>query len=103
MADWVGHARRVVSRDATCHWTSAPATCHAGGVTTRDTWQVHLSCPACGAIGEAEVSEDNHPYALQTGTLTVDRVSDGFRTRTLGGTMRTTKFECVRCGMVTQR
>ncbi len=72
-------------------------------MTTRDNWQVHLSCPACGAIGEAEVSEDDHPTAPQTGTLTVDRVSDGFRTRTLGGSMRTTKFECIRCGVVTQR
>jgi predicted RNA-binding Zn-ribbon protein involved in translation (DUF1610 family) len=74
-----------------------------GGMTTRDNWQVHLNCPACGAVGKAEVSEDDHPHAPLTGTLTVDRVSDGFRTRTLGSTMRTTKFECVRCGMLTQR
>ena len=72
-------------------------------MTTRDNWQVHLGCPACGAVGVADVSEDDHPYAAQTDTLTVDRVSDGFRTRTLGGSMRTTKFECVRCGVVTQR
>jgi len=72
-------------------------------MTTRDNWQVHLSCPACGAIGEADVSEDDHPYAALTGTLTVDRVSDGFRTRTLGSSMRTTKFECVRCRVVTER
>jgi len=72
-------------------------------MTTRDNWQVHLSCPACGAIGEADVSEAVHSSAPQTNTLQVDRVSDGFRTRTLGSTMRTTKFECVRCGMVTQR
>jgi hypothetical protein len=69
----------------------------------RDNWQVHLRCPDCGAVGEAYVSEDDHPYAPQTGTLRVDRVSDGFRARTLGRTMRTTKFECVRCGVVTQR
>jgi predicted RNA-binding Zn-ribbon protein involved in translation (DUF1610 family) len=74
-----------------------------GGMATRDNWQVHLSCPACGAVGEADVSEDVHSSAPQTGTLRVDRVSDGFTTRTLGSTMRTTKFECVRCGMVTQR
>jgi predicted RNA-binding Zn-ribbon protein involved in translation (DUF1610 family) len=74
-----------------------------GGMTTRDNWQVHLSCPACGAIGEADVSEAVHSSAPQTNTLQVDRVSDGFRTRTLGSTMRTTKFECVRCGVVTQR
>ena len=77
--------------------------CHPGGMKTRDSWKVHLSCPACGAIGEADVSEDDHPYAPQTGTLRVDRVSDGFRTRIIGLTMRTTKFECVRCGVVTQR
>jgi predicted RNA-binding Zn-ribbon protein involved in translation (DUF1610 family) len=77
--------------------------CHTGGMTTRDNWKVHLNCPACGAVGEADVSEDDQPDAPLTGTLTVDRVSDGFRTRTLGSSMRTTKFECVRCGMVTQR
>ncbi len=72
-------------------------------MTTRDSWKVHLSCPACGAIGEADVSEDDHPYAPQTGTLTIDRVSDGFRIRAVGRTMRATKFECIRCGIVTQR
>jgi len=72
-------------------------------MTTRDNWQVHLNCPSCGAIGAADVSEDVHPYVPLTRTLTVDRVSDGFRTRTLGSTMRTTKFECARCGVVTQR
>jgi len=55
------------------------------------------------SVGEADVSEDDHPYASQTGTLTVDRISDGFRTRTLGSSMRNTKFECIGCGMVTQR
>jgi predicted RNA-binding Zn-ribbon protein involved in translation (DUF1610 family) len=77
--------------------------CHTVGMTTRDSWKVHLNCPACGAVGEAMVSEDDHPYTPQTGTLTVDRVSDGFRTRTLGSSMRNTKFECIGCGMVTQR
>jgi predicted RNA-binding Zn-ribbon protein involved in translation (DUF1610 family) len=72
-------------------------------MTMRDKWQVHLSCPGCGAIGEADVSEAVHSSTPQTDTLQVDRVSDGFRIRTLGSTMRTTKFECVRCGMVTQR
>jgi predicted RNA-binding Zn-ribbon protein involved in translation (DUF1610 family) len=77
--------------------------CHTAGMMTRDSWKVHLNCPACGVVGEADVSEDAQPLTPQTGTLTVDRVSDGFRTRTLGSSMRTTKFECVRCGMVTQR
>jgi hypothetical protein len=77
--------------------------CHTGDMTTRDSWQVHLRCPGCGAVGEADVSEDEHPYASPTGTLTVDRVSDGFRTRTLGNSMRTTKFECIGCGVPTQR
>jgi hypothetical protein len=77
--------------------------CHTAGMMTRDSWKVHLNCPACGVVGEADVSEDAYPFAAQTGTLTVDRVSDGFKTRTLGSSMRTTKFECIRCGMVTQR
>ena len=77
--------------------------CHTDGMTTRDSWKVHLSCPTCGTVGEADVSEDDLPHAPQTGRLTVDRVSHGFRTRTLGYTMRTTKFECILCGAVTQR
>ncbi len=72
-------------------------------MTTRDIWKVHLSCPACGAIGEAEVSEDAHPLMARSGTLAIELVSNGFRARAVGATMRTTKFECVRCRVVTQR
>jgi hypothetical protein len=74
-----------------------------GGGTTRDNWQVHLSWPACGAIGEADVSQDVRSSASQTDTLQVSRVSDDFTTRTLGSTMRTARFGCVRRGMVTER
>ena len=70
---------------------------------TRDNWQVHLNCPVCGAIGEAEVSEDDQPFARVTGTLSVERVSDGFRIVAVGSTMRTTKFACIRCNVLTER
>jgi hypothetical protein len=87
----------------TCDWRCAPPPWHSARMTTRDNWQVHLSCPICGAVGEAQVSEDDQPFARRTGTLSVDRVSDGFRTVAVGSTMRTTKFECIRCGVPTQR
>jgi hypothetical protein len=72
-------------------------------MTERDSWQVHLRCPVCDAVGEADVSENAHPLAPPTGTFRVDRVPDGFRTRKLGFTMRTTEFECIQCGVLTQR
>ena len=37
------------------------------------------------------------------GTLRVDKLPAGFRVRSLGNTMRTTKFECIPCGILTQR
>jgi predicted RNA-binding Zn-ribbon protein involved in translation (DUF1610 family) len=82
---------------------TAPATRHISRMAARDNWQVHLRCPTCGAVGTAEVSEDEQLRLRPTGTLRVDRMSDGFRTRTLGATMRTTEFECIRCGVLTQR
>jgi predicted RNA-binding Zn-ribbon protein involved in translation (DUF1610 family) len=79
------------------------ATRHIGDMTVRDSWQVHLRCPACGVVGEAEVSEDAQPFMPPAGTFRVDRVPDGFRIRKLGVTMRTTQFECIQCGALTQR
>jgi hypothetical protein len=67
----------------------------------RDNWIVDLRCPACGANGAAEVSEDERPIAMSEGTLRVDKLPDGFRVRNLGSTMLTTKFECVLCRELT--
>jgi hypothetical protein len=73
------------------------------GMITRDSWALDLRCPACGANGTAWVSEDDHPLMPSKGALRVDRLPDGFRVRRLGDTMRTTKFECIRCRVLTQR
>jgi hypothetical protein len=72
-------------------------------MTARDSWKVNLRCPTCGAVGEADVSDDDHPFTPQTGTFSVDRLPAGFRMRRLGGSMRTTQFECAGCGVLTQR
>ena len=69
----------------------------------RDSWTIDLKCPACGANGAAQVSEDEHSLMPSKGALKVDWLPAGFRVRTLGKTMRTTKFECIRCGVLTQR
>jgi hypothetical protein len=76
---------------------------HLCGMATRETWTVDLRCPACGANGAAQVSEDDHPLMPSRGALSMETLPDGFRVRRLGKTMRTTQFECIRCGMVTQR
>jgi|SRR5271165_1138978 hypothetical protein len=76
---------------------------HLWGMATRESWTVDLRCPACGANGAAQVSEDDHPLMPSRGALRVDSLPDGFRVRRPGNTMRTTQFECIRCGMVTQR
>ena len=70
-----------------------------------DTWDIELKCPTCGASGLAEVSDytpDVDPLRPR-GTLKVNKLPEGFRVRQFGTTMRTTKFECVRCGVLTQR
>jgi hypothetical protein len=74
-----------------------------GGMTERDSWKVALRCPACGAVGDAEVSDDDRLTVSLTGNFSVDRVPEGFRLRRLGGSMRTTQFECAGCGVQTQR
>jgi predicted RNA-binding Zn-ribbon protein involved in translation (DUF1610 family) len=76
---------------------------HISGMTTRDNWTVHLRCPACGANGTADVSEDDHPLMPSKGAIRIDKLSVGFGVRNLGDTMRTTQFECIPCGMLTQR
>jgi hypothetical protein len=72
-------------------------------MAVRDRWEVDLRCPVCGVSGAAVVSEVDDPPVRSSGTLRVDRLPDGFRLRALGDTMRATKFECVRCGVLTQR
>jgi hypothetical protein len=37
------------------------------------------------------------------GAIRIDKLSVGFGVRNLGDTMRTTQFECIPCGMLTQR
>jgi predicted RNA-binding Zn-ribbon protein involved in translation (DUF1610 family) len=74
-----------------------------GGMTARDSWKVALQCPGCGTAGDAEVSDDDRPTVPLTGAFSVDLLPDGFRLRKLGGSMRTTQFECAGCGMQTQR
>ena len=69
----------------------------------RDSWTVDLRCPDCGARGAAKVSEDDHRLMPSNGTLRVDKLPAGFRVRSLGNTMSTTKFECIPCGILTQR
>jgi predicted RNA-binding Zn-ribbon protein involved in translation (DUF1610 family) len=73
------------------------------GMVERESWTVDLRCPTCGTAGEAVVSADEHPFMQAAGTLRVDRMPDGFRVRKLGDRMRTTQFECSRCGGLTQR
>jgi hypothetical protein len=82
-------------------YPAGPA-CHIRRMAGRDKWNVDLKCPDCGASGTAEVSEDDN-LIQPAGTLRVDRLSAGFRLRSFGGTMRTTQFECVSCGVLTQR
>jgi predicted RNA-binding Zn-ribbon protein involved in translation (DUF1610 family) len=81
---------------------SGLAACHIPRMTGRDRWNVDLKCPNCGASGTAGVSEDDN-LLQPAGTLRVDRLSEGFRVRRVGGTMRTTQFECVSCGVLTER
>jgi hypothetical protein len=72
-------------------------------MVTRDSWTIDLRCPACGANGAANVSEDDHPLMPSKGAIRVDKLPVGFRVRSLGDTMRTTQFECIPCAMLTQR
>lgn len=70
-------------------------------MAARDSWKIDLKCPACGMVGEADISADDHPSMRPIGNLRIDRIPDGFRVRRLGDTMRTTQLECARCGVLT--
>ena len=59
--------------------------------------------PICGARGAAQVSEEVDRLMPSKGALRVESLPEGFRMRRLGKTMRTTKFECIRCGVLTRR
>jgi hypothetical protein len=50
----------------------------------------------------SDYTPDDDPLRPR-GTLKVNKLPEGFRVKQFGTTMRTTKFECVRCGVLTQR
>lgn len=72
-------------------------------MAVRYEWEVYLRCPVCRASGTALVSDVDHPPTSTCGTLQVEQLPAGFRLARLGETMRATKFECVKCGVQTQR
>lgn len=76
---------------------------YIGAMVKRESWTLALRCPTCATAGDAVVSADEHSSMQAAGTLRVDRMPDGFRVRKLGDTMRTTQFECVKCGGLARR
>ena len=72
----------------------------AQAATSRDHYVWDLVCPACGATGTAQVSEDASP---QSGDLhfSVDEISEGFRLARLGELATDTEIICVTCNAAT--
>lgn len=46
-------------------------------MAARDRYTFDVICPVCGHAGEANVSEDDHPYLRDPG-FRVDRLPEGF-------------------------
>lgn len=67
-------------------------------MAARDRWSRDLKCPQCGSVGKVDFSEDDHPY-MKSGSLEAD-VSGSFKLQSIGPTSTTTKFACLKCGIV---
>jgi hypothetical protein len=58
-------------------------------MASRDRFEVEMKCPKCGAVGVAQVSENDYPFMGNPG-FNVDVVPDGFTiTRTANIRART--------------
>ena len=73
--------------------------CQASRMAKRDEASHSLLCPECGAKGEVDVSEDDHPYSRDSG-FSVDAISHGFKVVRVGKTYLATTFRCENCGTV---
>lgn len=46
-------------------------------MATRERFDEHLKCPACGKTGTAECSEKDHPWG--NAAFSVDKILEGFK------------------------
>jgi hypothetical protein len=46
-------------------------------MAARDRFEVQVTCPKCGAQGEAKVSEDDYPF-MRSPRFSVDELPAGF-------------------------
>jgi hypothetical protein len=65
-------------------------------MTTRDQYIIRLRCPKCGKTGDAEVSEDHHPY-MHDIEFHVDSLAEGFKVSNRGLDACDTEFMCAEC------
>ena len=67
-------------------------------MAARDRFTRQITCPKCGVIGTAEVSEDDHPYMRSPG-FSVDDLPPGFKVEKESNWRHETYIKCD-CGEV---
>lgn len=64
---------------------------------SREYWTNEVTCPACGAKGTVDVSENDYPF-MRDRDRRVDGASEGF-TAFVSADGRTIQTTCVKCGV----
>ena len=68
-------------------------------MATRNEWTMEIECPDCGNDGDAQVSEDDHPF-IRHGNFNVDGVSPTFSIVRSSRYRKEIEIKCDECGRI---